>query len=289
MAINVSCKCGGSFSLKDEFAGKSLKCPKCGENIQAGLVRSDPIFDRNKFLMKQKHLSINEKYYIYNEQNEPILFVERPSHLFRNVLALMGGVICAFILLGLLIAITSVHPFTSLRILVPIFFILAFLPVIFITSGALSKKRHITFFRDDSKSDKILEVLQDKKIQFLNITFTILDASGKSIGRLHKKYIQSFLRKQWYVYNPDGALICIAMEDSSMLAMLRKLLGSFYGLLRTNFIIFDGTGETIRGEFNRKLTILDNYVLDMSQDPFRTIDRKIALALGVILDTGERR
>jgi len=43
------------------------------------------------------------------------------------------------------------------------------------------------------------------------------------------------------------------------------------------------------GEFNRKLTILDRYVLDMRADTTRSLDRRIALALGVMLDTGERR
>jgi len=43
------------------------------------------------------------------------------------------------------------------------------------------------------------------------------------------------------------------------------------------------------GEFKRKFTILDRYVLDMSGDPQRLMDRRVALALGVMLDTGERR
>jgi hypothetical protein len=43
------------------------------------------------------------------------------------------------------------------------------------------------------------------------------------------------------------------------------------------------------GEFNRKFTILDRYVLDLTADPGRNLDRRIALALGVMLDTGERR
>ena len=43
------------------------------------------------------------------------------------------------------------------------------------------------------------------------------------------------------------------------------------------------------GTFNRKFTLLDRYVLDLTGDPGRMLDRRIALALGVMLDTGERR
>jgi hypothetical protein len=47
--------------------------------------------------------------------------------------------------------------------------------------------------------------------------------------------------------------------------------------------------ETLLGEFNRKFTLLDRYVLDLSRDRSNYLDRRIAIALGVMLDTGERR
>jgi len=62
-----------------------------------------------------------------------------------------------------------------------------------------------------------------------------------------------------------------------------------FGLLRTNFVIFQGESDLVVGEFNRKFTLLDRYVLDLNQDPRRQFDRRGALALGVMLDTGERR
>ena len=74
-----------------------------------------------------------------------------------------------------------------------------------------------------------------------------------------------------------------------ILSLLRRLIGPLFGLLRTNFIITAGESEQVIGEFNRKFTIVDRYVLDMSADPARSLDRRVALGLGVMLDTGERR
>ena len=91
------------------------------------------------------------------------------------------------------------------------------------------------------------------------------------------------------MYDPGGRLLYTAKEDSVILSLLRRFLGSFFGLLRTNFLILRGDSEDVLGEFKRKFTILDRYVLDMSADPQRTVDRRIALALGLMLDTGERR
>ncbi len=73
-----------------------------------------------------------------------------------------------------------------------------------------------------------------------------------------------------------------------MLSLLRRVLGTFFGFLRTNFL-FLGPGGEVLGEFNRKFTLLDRYVLDLTADPERTLDRRLALAAGVMLDTGERR
>src|SRR2546422_10589484 len=56
----------------------------------------------------------------------------------------------------------------------------------------------------------------------------------------------------------------------------------------SDLIVRDGS-EDVVGEFNRKFRLLDRYVLDLKADGARTLDRRVALALGVMLDTGERR
>src|SRR5262245_50200583 len=36
MPIAITCQCGGSFRVKDELAGRQVKCPKCGQAINVG-------------------------------------------------------------------------------------------------------------------------------------------------------------------------------------------------------------------------------------------------------------
>ncbi|MGI9458892.1 MAG: hypothetical protein ACR2NF_02745, partial [Pirellulales bacterium] len=57
----------------------------------------------------------------------------------------------------------------------------------------------------------------------------------------------------------------------------------------TNFIFFDEDEEKLLGCFDRKFSAYQNYVLDMTSDSERVIDRRIAAALGVLLDTAETR
>jgi Flp pilus assembly protein protease CpaA len=41
--------------------------------------------------------------------------------------------------------------------------------------------------------------------------------------------------------------------------------------------------------FKRKIELFDNYVLDLSPDPSYSIPRQVAIAIAVLLDTGEKR
>ena len=47
--------------------------------------------------------------------------------------------------------------------------------------------------------------------------------------------------------------------------------------------------KNLLGCFDRKFSAYQNYVLDMTSDSERVIDRRIAAALGVLLDTAETR
>ncbi|MGH9508823.1 MAG: hypothetical protein ACRD2M_02715 [Terriglobales bacterium] len=225
-----------------------------------------------------------------DDQGQTLVFVQRPAKLLRNLLAVFVAILVSIVWVALwLFLATAVEKTlgeTTSQVIAAIGF-LGWLPVVFVVGIAVSAKRHVTFYRDESRAQKLLEVLQDKKFYFLTASYTVLDAHGQPLARLRKNYLYDIFRKRWYCDAPSGLPLCTAMEDSILLSLLRRALGSFFGLLRTNFILV--RGDHILGEFNRKFTILDRYVLDLSADSNRTFDRRVALAMGVMLDTGERR
>jgi hypothetical protein len=337
MPVAVDCACGAKFKLKDEFAGKRLKCPKCsGPIIAPALVNgtpmgvgsvdlppvappapsapppplpltyaaprlSDPtdLFGRDRFLLRQKHLSVSTKYYVWDDQGRTIAFIERPAHLFQNLLALVVGLAAGVILgggLGVGGAMAA-EGHQELQAILGVVGALVGITAAVIVGVAMSAKRHIYFYGDDARTAKLLEITQDNKWQILNAYYTVRTPAGETIARLRKNYLFNLIRKRWYVLAPGapastepGEMLAIAKEDSILLSLLRRVIGGAIGsMIRTNFIILQGTTEHVIGEFNRKFTLLDRYVLDMSADPGHTLDRRIALALGVLLDTGERR
>ena len=152
-------------------------------------------------------------------------------------------------------------------------------------------KRHISVYTDDTKKHLLLEVLQDHKLNVIRASFSVMDPVQGHIGRFEKNYLWNLLRRRWYVYGADGGLHMLAKEDSLIMSLMRRMLPPIIAVFiaRTNFVMHTPDDPQTIGEFNRRFTLFDKYVLDMSGDREHVLDRRMAIALGVLLDTGERR
>lgn len=305
MPVTVTCGCSKTFSLKDEFAGRVVKCPGCGGSVrvrnstatepahepQPALTPdsdADPIFGRDVFLMRQQALRINERYNVTDDNGTPILFVERPAHFFRNLLATVTAFVAAIAWVTALTTFGDDLGPGTLRAVFGIIGVLGFFPVLVITWAKLAKKRHVSFYTGEDKQVRLLEVLQDQKLHFIFATFTVFGADGTVLAQLRKNYLYNLIRRKWDVLDPNGNVAWVAREDSIILSLVRRLV-PFMSLIRTNFIFQRAGSDAVIGELRRRMTILDRYSLDLKADRTRAFDRRIAVALGVMLDTGERR
>jgi uncharacterized protein YxjI len=294
MPVTVACECTNTFSLKDEFSGRMVKCPSCGAAVRAGTTeltpetQADPIFGRDVFLLRQQALRVNERYNVSDERGQPIVFVERPAHFLRNMLAVLCAIAAAFIWFSAAIAVAEAIGVGTASNIVAMLGMIGVVPLVAVVGMKLSKKRHVSFYTSEDKTVRVLEVLQDQKLHFVSATFTVRDADGAVLARFRKNYLYNLIRRKWEVLSPGGAIVWVAREDSIILSLVRRFV-PFMGLLRTNFIFQPAGSDRVVGEFRRKLTILDRYVLDLTADRARAFDRRVAVALGVMLDTGERR
>lgn len=293
--------CRAEYRLKDEHAGRKVKCKECGSVILVPQSEAEEVptrpqgegpFDYDRFLINQKRISVSEKYYVFDERQNPILFVERPAHLLRGIGAMMAGTFVAAVCLVFTLALAGAvgNPQDSaLSVVIGGLGILLSIVAAVVVIVWLTPKRHVYVYADDSKGQLLLEVFQDQKISLLRATYTVNDPQNGPLGRLQKNYLSNIFRKRWDAFHPDGSVMVVAREDSLILSLLRRFLGPMLGLLRTNFIFLRPGTETVIGEFNRKVTLFDRYVLDMSADPMQELDRRMAVALGILLDTGEKR
>jgi hypothetical protein len=161
------------------------------------------------------------------------------------------------------------------------------------------RRADITIYDDDSKASPLLIIRQDHGYAAMHRTYTLIDpGTDNPIAHFDRNNIRSLFRRAWVVTDPDGAVIAHAREDSAAIAAIRRILEFVpyvrlaMAFVRTNFrlaaVAADGNEAEV-GAFNRKLSIGDKYVLDLTADHGRLLDRRVALALGILLDTGEAR
>jgi hypothetical protein len=112
------------------------------------------------------------------------------------------------------------------------------------------------------------------------------------IGVLSHKFKESLLRSTWHVAGPDEEDVALARERSVPAAIGRRVVdfvpyvGGYVPIPYNFEILVDGE---VVGSMNRKFKVRDQYVLDLSGDRERRIDRRLAIALAVGLDTLQNR
>jgi uncharacterized protein YxjI len=132
--------------------------------------------------------------------------------------------------------------------------------------------------------------------------YEVTDGNGAQIGELGKQFKASLLRSTWRIYTPDGTEIAWTRERNVAVALFRRLKGlaelvPFVGwvagwlidLLPIPYHFDFFVGERRIGGFNRLLALRDRYLLDLSGDVERAIDRRVALALAVGMDALQAR
>jgi hypothetical protein len=160
--------------------------------------------------------------------------------------------------------------------------------VLFAVSIWLAPLRHVTVYRDKTKQEALLRVLQAWKWGMI-ARHTVTDAFGEVLARVRTNRLRNFLvLKEWRCYAPDDSLLCIVKEESAVTWLLRQLGSWLFLVAKTNFILCHGVPEKVIGRFNRNIEILNRYSLDLSADSEKTMDRRIAVAIGVIIDMDEK-
>jgi uncharacterized protein YxjI len=161
----------------------------------------------------------------------------------------------------------------------------------------IPQRRDITVYADESATQHLLTLRQEHNLELIRREYTINDEeTGEKVGFASRHNIKSWFRRRWDVTDASGAAF-VVQENSTFMTIVRRAVDwipyvDMVGwLIPTNFEFFaaDPAGLTKLGTFNRKRSITDKYVLDLTADAMRRLDRRLAVALGVLLDTAEAR
>jgi uncharacterized protein YxjI len=163
-------------------------------------------------------------------------------------------------------------------------------PLAFVRQKKLAIKEDIRFFADESEGEELFRI-KARAVFDVRGRYDVTTPEGERIGLLEKVFGISLLRSTWRIYDANEQQVALAQERSIPIAILRRVVdfvpyGEFVPILFQFTILMDGREV---GELRRPVGLRDRYVLKLSGDPERRIDRRVAVALAIALDALQSR
>ena len=141
-------------------------------------------------------------------------------------------------------------------------------------------REDIRVYSDESKTQEVLSIKARQIIDF-SAAYDVVDtAMNQKVGALRRKGLRSLLRDEWEVLDANDRVVGLLFEDSIGLALLRRLvLGSW---LPQNYDIT--FGETRVGDLRQNFNLFRYELnLDFSMDVSHLLDRRLGIAMGILL------
>ena len=163
-------------------------------------------------------------------------------------------------------------------------------PVAFVRQKRMAIKEDIRFFADESETRELWRIKARSMMEFSG-RYDVTTPEGEKIGILGKVFGKSLLRSTWQILDVAGQELAVAQERSPSVAILRRVIDVVpYGdFVPIPFHFTIDAGERHVGDLNSRLGFRDTYDLDVSGDVERTIDRRLAVSLGIALDALQSR
>ena len=164
------------------------------------------------------------------------------------------------------------------------------IPVAFVRQKRMAIKEDIRFFKDENETEELFRIKARSLMEFGG-RYDVTTPDGEKIGVLGKVFGKSLLRSTWSILDPNERELAIARERSQFWAIVRRVIDQVpYGdFIPIVFHFRIDRGDQHLGDFTRAIGIRDKYTLDLSADGERTIDRRLAIALGIALDALQSR
>jgi len=163
-------------------------------------------------------------------------------------------------------------------------------PVAFVRQKRMAIKEDIRFFADENEARELWRIKARSLMEFGG-RYDVTTPEGEKIGVLGKVFGKSLLRSTWSIMDANEQELAVAKERSVPIAILRRVIDAVpYGdFIPIPFHFTIDAGERHVGDLNRRFGVRDTYDLDVSGDVERTIDRRLAVSLGIALDALQSR
>jgi uncharacterized protein YxjI len=165
-------------------------------------------------------------------------------------------------------------------------------PVAYVRQKKLAIKERVNFFADEGETQELFHIQARTFLDTGGSKYDVVAGSGENVGLLEHLFKQSLMRTTWRISDAAGTEVALAQERSLPMAIARRVVDfvpDYGGLIPIPYNFDLLVGGRVAGTMNRKFKLRDQYVLDLSGDPGKDLDRRLAIALAIGLDTLQNR
>ncbi len=157
--------------------------------------------------------------------------------------------------------------------------------IAFVKQKAFKLREDIRVYSDEGMSSELLHI-QARRIIDWSAAYDVRDSlTQQKVGALKRKALQSLVRDEWVIMDANDMEVGRIQEDSTLLGLLRRFITA---------LIPQGYTFTLRGReigsakqnFN---FFLPKMTVDLTADPSRDFDRRLAVAAVALLMAIEGR
>ncbi len=165
-------------------------------------------------------------------------------------------------------------------------------PLLYVAQKRMKIREEINLFVDEEQKQPALQIKARNVFEFRGRSEVKL-ADGTVIGQLQKVFGKSLFRSTWQLLDADGNTVAMAQEKSVTVAIFRRFgdmipyVGFISDLVPFHFDIIIGAQKV--GEYTRQMSVRDRYVMDLTGDAERRVDRRVAVAFAIALDALQDR
>jgi hypothetical protein len=151
----------------------------------------------------------------------------------------------------------------------------------------LVPQTEVTVFEDAAMTKPAFSMHQATRYTFPAVEFAVRTADGRDIGHLRMSSFSRLAKHHWHLLDRDGTTeIGDAVEESLPRAIVRKFLGKFSSAYESNLRI-RAAGHDAGWIVRRPSELTEARVLDVTLDAEKALDRRIALALALLVIAAE--
>lgn len=150
---------------------------------------------------------------------------------------------------------------------------------------AFRLKEDLRLYTGEDMRQEVLSIRARRILDF-GITFDVFDSpSGAKVGALRRKGLKSLIRDEWLVLDADDREIGRVQEDNAALALIRRFVTNLVPQTWHAYV-----GETPAASYSQHFNpFILKITIDFTPDASRRLDRRLGIAIGVLLNAIERR